>query len=76
MMHPQFEVHLLNALGIEKAKGIAEHFDKFLTELESKYCGTADDSGNTRELAIVKTKLEEACFFAKKAMAKNKINQQ
>jgi hypothetical protein len=30
----------------------------------------------SRRLSIVKTKLEEACFFAKKAMANQKENQQ
>lgn len=68
--HPEFAVHMLNEEGIEKAKIIAYLFDCLLTELcEKGFCYPA------RELAIVKTKLEEACFFAKKAMAINKCNQ-
>jgi hypothetical protein len=69
-MNPLFEVHILNDEGKANAKDIAGKFDNLLLDLE-KVCG--DPPG--REWAIVKTKLEEACFFAKKAMANNKRNQ-
>jgi hypothetical protein len=66
----QFQTTLLNLDGITKAKNIAEQFDRFLDELEL-ICG---DGG--REMALVRTNLETACFFAKKAMALKPENQQ
>lgn len=67
-MNPEFQVHMLNDNGIDKAKMIASIFDHALSELI-----TMLPAG--RELAIVKTKMEEACFFAKKAMANAPENQ-
>lgn len=67
-MDPLFQVHMLNEAGKGKAQAIASSFDTLLSDL-AKHCGTG------REMAIVKTKLEEACFFAKKAMA-NQIDNQ
>ncbi len=67
-MHPMFEVHILNETGKAKAVQIAEYFNSLLGGL-STICPEG------RELAIVKTKLEEACFFAKKATANVKENQ-
>lgn len=61
-MNKAFEVHLLNQVGKGKAGKIADAFDDCLQKLE-QYCPDG------REMAIVRTKLEEACFFAKKAMA-------
>jgi hypothetical protein len=66
---PLFEVHKLNDRGLAQAKAIAAAFDTLLSQLSS-LC-----SGNTREFSIVKTKLEEACFFAKKSMANLVDNQ-
>ena len=66
-MRAEFRVHMLNDAGKEKAKGIAEAFDECLGKLEV-LCAPG------RELAIVRTKLEEACFFAKKAMANDPAN--
>jgi hypothetical protein len=66
--NPEFEVHILNDNGIAKAKHIAANFDSFLNAIK-----IALPAG--RELSIVKTKLEEACFFAKKGMAKDPANQ-
>ena len=68
MKHSEFAVHKLNEDGMNKAKKIADIFDSTLTNLE-ELCMSC------REFSIVKTKLEEACFFAKKAMAINLINQ-
>jgi hypothetical protein len=62
-MHEAFKVHMLSEEGKAKTKQIAEAFD----ELLSKLAGIIAEG---RELAIVRTKLEEACFFAKKAMAR------
>jgi hypothetical protein len=73
-MDNAFAVHMLNAEGKVKATAIAAYFDSLLTSLNS-IVGTPEN-GSTREMAIVKTKLEEACFFTKKAMASQKVNQQ
>ena len=67
--HGEFASHILNEDGINKAKKIAEAFDVLLSTLESSYC----DEG--RSFSICKTKLEEACFFAKKSMATDLRNQ-
>lgn len=67
-MHPEFEVHILNDLGIHKAQKIATMFDDLLANLLA-VCPPG------RETSIVRTKLEEASFFAKKSMAKDPVNQ-
>jgi hypothetical protein len=67
-MDPLFEVHMLNETGKPKAKAIAQIFNDALIQL-SPLCPAG------REMAIVKTKMEEACFFAKKAMANDPANQ-
>jgi hypothetical protein len=68
MLNPEFEVHMLNERGIERALNIAADFDLLLNSL-------AEVLPKGRELSIVKTKLEEACFFAKKGMANQPENQ-
>lgn len=67
-MDPLFEVHQLNEGGLQKARKIATEFDDLLTNIR-------DDIGTGREASIVKTKLEEACFYAKKALALQPHNQ-
>lgn len=62
-MHDAFAVHKLTEAGQMKAAAIAEAFDTALGRL-NELCPSG------REMAIVTTKLEEAAFFAKKAMAK------
>lgn len=62
-VNPEFRTHVLNEGGIEKAGKIAELFNGILSDL-GDLCPQ-----KTREFSIVKTKLEEACFFAKKAMS-------
>lgn len=69
MMHSAFEVHMLNEEGKLKARIIAERFNTLLNELTA-LCGDG------RPMAVVTTKLEEACFFAKKGMASQPKNQQ
>lgn len=64
-----FDFHRLNPKGIRKAKLIADLFDGLLQALE-------DNCGQGREFSIVRTKLEEACFFAKKSMAVLPENQE
>ena len=68
-MQPEFEVHRLNEKGLAKAAEIANVFDHTVIALL-----TLCPAG--RHLSIVRTKLEEACFFAKKAMACAQENQQ
>lgn len=65
----EFSVHLLNESGIAKATAIAETFSRCLSDIEG-HCG-----GDGREMAIVKTKMQEAAFFAKRAMAVRPENQ-
>ncbi len=79
-MHAEFEVHILNPDGIAKAKQIAQAFDELLTKLDGlAECkdglSTSYFGVQPRSYAIVKTKLEEASFFAKKAMASLPENQ-
>jgi len=69
-MDPLFQVHRLNEAGLRKAEDLAHAFDLLLTTLY-QIC-----PGNTREFSIVKTKLEEACLFAKKSIANLVDNQQ
>lgn len=68
-VHQAFAVHKLNAEGIQKATDIADTFDEMLSALL-----TVCPPG--REFSIVVTKLEEACFFAKKSMAQDPSNHQ
>jgi hypothetical protein len=68
-MHELFAVHKLNEDGLQRAKNLANEFDSLLTKV-------AEMVPEGREMSIVKTKLEEACFFAKKGMAKDKKNQE
>ena len=68
-MSPLFDFHELNAYGIGQAKHIAQVFDETRLFLLDRCAGSG------REWAIVQTKLEEACFFAKKAMAMQPANQ-
>jgi hypothetical protein len=58
----EFEVHLLNENGIAKARELAEVFSDALTKIEMI-------TGPGREAALVKTKLQEASFFAKRGLA-------
>lgn len=63
-----FEVHKLNDTGMHLAKVIQTAFEAFLHNLEMT-CGK-----DGREMEIVRTKLEEASFFAKRAMAMQSQN--
>ena len=62
-MHEAFTTHMLTDAGKEKAARIATAFNDLVNTL-----GEVCPPG--RELALTITKLEEASFFAKKAMAK------
>lgn len=69
-MNKEFSVHMLNEQGKSKAQTIAKAFDTLLTTL------LAINPEASREMSLARTKLEEACFFAKKAMASNPENTQ
>jgi hypothetical protein len=69
MIRPEFAVHMLNDAGKAKAAAIAEGFSILLDGLEA--LGVTG-----RDLAIVKTKLEEACFAAKRGVASLYENQE
>lgn len=56
-----FKVHILNELGLEKAKQLAEQFENVLKYVEE----AAEPS---RELSLFMTNLEQACFYAKKSI--------
>ena len=68
-MNELFKFHKLNEQGIERAKRMADTFTLLTGDLEANF-GIKD----CREWSIAKTKLEEACFFAKKAMASQPEN--
>ena len=68
MHDPLFRVHRLNEDGLKKAEEIAAAFNNCLLALK-----TMCPEG--REFSIVKTKLEEAAFFAKKSMTNVEENQ-
>ncbi len=68
MPDPLFESYPLNEAGQKKTVLITEAFNGLLTELRP-VCPEG------REWSIVKTKLEEAAFYARKAMALAPINQ-
>lgn len=65
-----FQVHRLNADGMLKARALQGEFEAFLASLEA-ICGVEN-----RDMAIVRTKLQEASFFAKRAMAVRPENQE
>ncbi len=61
-MADEFKVHRLNAVGFAKAVAIADAFRGLLEIAEVSI-------PKGRELALVITKLQEACFFTKRAIA-------
>lgn len=67
-MREEFQVHILNDEGIAKAKQLGELFSEFLENVEKLV-----PSG--RERSLVVTKLQEANFFAKRAIAIKSENQ-
>lgn len=65
----EFKVHLLNEDGIRKANELACVFTGALDALEG-LCGK-----DGREMALVRTHLQDASFWAKRAMATRPENQ-
>ncbi len=75
-MNKEFAVHMLNEAGKEKAQAIAQAFALLLDSLtgENPKVTSTTLCPPSREMSLVRTKLEEACFFAKKAMASQTEN--
>lgn len=73
-MSDLFKVHLLNDEGVRRAHDIAESFDDLAQKLGVGGESTHNTPG-AREKALVRTYLELACFYAKKAMAMQPENQ-
>lgn len=69
-----FKVHRLNTQGIQAAEQLAKDFTALLRKVEALAAAPGQPAG--RELALVRTKLQEACFNAKRAMAMNPANQE
>jgi len=69
VINPEFQVTRLTAEGVSKAEEIALVYDEALEKLK-KLCP------RSRQFSIAKARLEESCFFAKKAMSMDKRNQQ
>jgi hypothetical protein len=63
-MHDAFAFHKLNEQGQAQANAIAILFSDLLQKIEPSHF-------DPRTAALARTKLEEACFFAKKSMAMN-----
>lgn len=67
----EFSTYALNETGTMAANAIAEQFSHLLSTLElSNMCGTEG-----REVALVRTHLQLASFYAKRAMAQMPVNQ-
>ena len=70
VIREEFQVHMLNDDGKAKARALAEAFSGLLTELESIVPAPC------REMSLVKTHLETASYYAKRAMASRPENQE
>lgn len=68
MMNSEFSTQQLNEKGIERVKAVKEKFNELLEYLKN-------DTLPGRGLSVVRTKLEEACFFAVKEVANQNENQ-
>lgn len=72
----EFAVHLLNDHGIKQAETLAEIFSYALTRAEELMPFVNSEENETRRLrAMVVTHLQEALFFAKRAIAIDPKNQ-
>lgn len=67
MIDPLFKGTALNNEGLEKCGAISEGFTALLRQLE-------DICPKSREFSIVRTKLEEASFYAKKSLVNEEVN--
>lgn len=65
MVAPEFGTWPIEGNVLANANSVRTHFDGLLQAIVPLFA-----KGNERYLSIVKTKLEEACFFAIKGIAK------
>jgi hypothetical protein len=68
----------LNEAGGKKAARVQQLFEALTQELESilaEGVNSADVSPNVREVALVRTKLQEASFFVVRGLAMLPVNQ-
>lgn len=70
-----FRSHALNQVGRERADAVREAFEKCLEDVENAL-GTGAPPHALREMALVRTKLQEASFFAVRAVAMEPENQE
>lgn len=70
----EFKVHRLNRCGLQKADQLAEVFETALAAVRA-ICANDLKGTGAREMALVATKMQEASFFAKRAMALDPANQ-
>jgi hypothetical protein len=75
-MNPEFQSHRLSPEGINKVERVKHMFNYLLESLTCINCTEHQVSiPQGRYLSIVKTKLEEACMFAVKAVSCDPANQ-
>lgn len=71
MLRDEFTVHQLNEHGLEEALIVAGLFSDFLRRLEQHL----PDQTQERERSLIITHLQEAAFWAKRAIAEQPVNQ-
>lgn len=76
MIRQEFRFHKLNARGIQGAIEIAEVFTEALTKIELIVQGGGPPQTAESYLNIARQKMEEASFYAKKALASGVHNQE
>jgi hypothetical protein len=73
----EFQVHRLNEHGMAKVQKFAGMFDALMAEIEDAAGWSAvDRSPSARCVAVARTDLERACFYAKKSVALREENQE
>ncbi len=77
LIRDEFKVHKLNAAGLDRANELAAGFSELLNNVEGICTPKGDPRGpGGRELALVRTHLEQASYYAKRAMALQPENQE